>query len=306
MPAVTPAPTHDHGYIRGCAQVLFAGCVLSVGGLIVRNIDAAGDWQIVCYRSLAVAVSLLVLMALRDRTAVLRTFRNSGLASIVAAGSMATAMATFILAINHTTVANALFLLAAAPFFAALLGRAVLGERTTTATWIAMAVAAGGIAVMVWQGVSVGGLFGNLMGLLTALGFAAFSVALRAGRAVDMMPAICVAGVISAALAAAVVYGSGASLAISVHDLVLCLGYGAVITLGLAIYTLGSRALPAAELTLLSLTEVLLGPVWVWLGVGEVPHRLTIIGGAILTGAIVGHAAVSIHRRRPQSHPLRL
>jgi len=289
--------TPAQAYARGCSLVLMAGVWLSAGGLIVRQITVADDWQIVVYRSSGAAAALLLLLVLRDRSAVLVTFRRAGLPGLVAGLAMAVSMITFILAVNATSVANALFLLAVAPFLAALLGWLLLRERVSGVTWLAMAGALVGITIMVWHGITVGTLFGNAMGLLTALGFAVFTVALRAGRTADMLPAVCLAGLISAGVAAAAVTGSGAGFVIPFGEVALCLLYGALIAGALAIYTIGSRTVPTAELTLLSLTEVLLGPVWVWLGVGEVPDLMTIVGGAVLLAAIAGLAVHGMLRR---------
>ena len=281
---------------RGAVLILLAGVGLSFGGLIVRHIAVADDWQIVFYRSASVAVALLMLLVLRDRGAFAATFRRAGLPGLVGGSAIAVSMITFILSVNATTVANTLFLFAAAPIMAAALGWTLLRETVTRATWLAMAAALAGVAIMVWQGFAVGSPFGNLMGLVTALGFAVFTVALRFGRATDMMPAVCLAGVISAAVAAAVSFRSGAGLAIPQGEVALCVLYGALIAAGLAVYTVGGRAVAAAVLALLSLTEVLLGPVWVWLFLGEVPHPLTLVGGGVLLAAIAGQAVASMGR----------
>ena len=282
---------------RGALYILLAGSALSLGGLIVRNITVADDWQIVFYRSSAGALGLLLLISLRDGGGVARTFRGIGWPGLCASLSISVALITFILSVNATSVANTLFLLAAAPFFAAVLGWLLLRERLGQVTWIAMAVALTGVGIMVWHGVSAGSLYGNAMGLLTALGFAGFTVALRFGRQSDMMPTVCVASVISAAVAAGVAVSSGAGIDIPAREIGLCGLYGALIAGGLATFTYGSRILPAAVLALLSLTEVLLGPVWVWLFLDEVPHGATLAGGAVLLAAIVGQAMSSFQRR---------
>jgi len=282
---------------RGATLILLAGVGLSFGGLIVRNITVADDWQIVLYRSTTSALGLLILIALRDRGGFLRTFQRSGWPGLCASLSIAVAMVTFILSVNATSVANTLFVLAAAPFIAAVLGWLLLRERVGRTTWIAMAVALAGVAIMVWHGMTGGSLYGNAMALLTALGFAGFTVALRFGRQTDMMPTVCMAGGISAAVAAIVVMVSGNGFSIPLAEIGLCALYGGLIAIGLTMFTIGGRAVAAAVLALLSLTEVLLGPVWVWLVLDEVPHVTTLIGGGVLMTAIVGQAVVSLRHR---------
>jgi drug/metabolite transporter (DMT)-like permease len=297
MTGASATPVTGRAYAQGRALVLMAGVLFSAGGLIVRHIAVANDWQIVFYRSSGIVVGLFLFMAIRDRWAVFDTFRKTGLAGLCAAIAMTVSMTAFILAINATSVANAVFLLAAAPFMAAILGRLLLRESVNRTTWLAMAAALAGVTIMVWNGIAAGSLFGNAMGLLTALGFAAFTVALRFGRATDMLPSVCLAGAISAAIAAAVASGSGAGFVIPLGDFVLCAIYGATVAGGLSIYTLGSRSVPTAELTLLSLTEVLLGPLWVWLVLNETPRLATLVGGGVLLMAIAGQAAAGIARR---------
>lgn len=278
----------------GATLILLAGVGLSFGGLIVRNITVADDWQIVFYRSTTTALGLLILIALRDRRDFLRSFHRSGWAGFCASLSISAALVTFILSVNATSVANTLFVLAAAPFMAAVLGWLLLRERVDRATWVAMSVALAGVAIMVWHGVTGGSLYGNAMALLTALGFASFTVALRFGRQADMIPTVCIAGGISAAVAALVVMASGSGFSIPLAEIGLCALYGGLVAIGLTIFTVGGRAVAAAVLALLSLTEVLLGPVWVWLFLGEVPHATTLIGGGALLAAIVGQAVASL------------
>ena len=273
---------------------MLAGIGLSFSGLIVRHIDVADDWQIVFYRSSVVAIALTLFMVLRDRSAVARVVRRSAWPGLCAGLSIAVSMVTFVLAINATSVANTLFMLAVAPFLAAILGWLLLRERVDRATWIAMLLALVGVGIMVWQGMTSGSLFGDAMALLTALGFAGFSVALRFGRDSDMLPAVCFAGFVSAAVAAFVLVSSGTGFGIPVNEYGLCLLFGAVVACGLATYAFGGRAVPAAVLALLSLTEVLLGPVWVWLFVDEVPHLMTLIGGSVLLFAIFGQSVAKM------------
>jgi drug/metabolite transporter (DMT)-like permease len=157
-----------------------------------------------------------------------------------------------------------------------------------------------GIGLMVADGLSSGGLTGNLIAIAVAVGFGGFTVAIRHGRRADMLPAACLAGVFAAA--AATVMADG--FAISAHDLGLCLFLGCTqVGLGLALYTMGARAVPAVQLTLLATTEVILGAVWVWIGVGETPTLLALCGGAVVLAAI-GYQALKGRRDGAASAPL--
>jgi drug/metabolite transporter (DMT)-like permease len=161
-----------------------------------------------------------------------------------------------------------------------------------------MLVALCGIAVMVWDKTSGAALRGNLAALGSALGFAVFTVALRRGKSVEMMPAVLLSGLIGTVAMAAICAGLGLSLALSPRDAGIASGMGVFqVGAGLVLYTLGSRSLPAAELTLLSMAEVVLGPVWVWLFLGEQAEPSTLAGGAILLAAIAGNALSGARRK---------
>ena len=285
--------------IRGRMLVILSGAGMSLSGLFIRSIEAADEWQILFYRSIGIVTALLVVIALRNKGAVWPAFRKAGLNGVLAGLCLAAGFICFIFSMTHTTVANTLFLLAAAPFITAVLGRVVLGERVRRATWIAIVAATAGVAIMVGDGLAGGGLFGDLTALGAATAFAGFSVALRRGRGVDMLPAVCLAGIFTW-IAAGVMALGGGGLAVTGPDLAVCLAYGALaISASLLLFTLGSRSVPAAELTLLSLSEVVLGPLWVWLVFAETPGRLTLAGGAVLLAAIMGHALSGMRRRRP-------
>lgn len=296
LSARTAAPT-GQTFAQGCALVLITALVMSTGGLIVRHIDA-GDWQIVFYRSLAIFIGLAVFLIVRDRSLAYRTVRRTGVAGVLAGVGMAMAMIGFILAVNATSVANAVFLMAAAPFMAAGMGWLFLRERVAGATWIAMAVALAGVTTMVWHGLTGGSLFGTAMALVSALGFAGFSVALRGGREGDMVPSVAIGGGISLMVGGAVALASGAGLALPTGAIALTLFFGLMTAGSLALFTIGARSVPAAILALLSLIEVVLQPMWVWIVLDEVPHAVTMIGGAILLAAIAGQAAAGMATRR--------
>lgn len=285
--------------LRGRLLVLSSGAGMSLSGLFIRSIEAADEWQILFYRSIGIVATLLIFIAMRNRGAVWPAFQRAGLNGVLAGLCLAIGFICFIFSMTHTTVANTLFLLAAAPFIAAVLGRIVLGERVRRATWIAIVAASAGVAIMVGEGLAGGGLFGDLTALGAAASFAGFTVLLRRGRGVDMLPAVCLAGVFTW-IAAGVMALTGGGLAVTGPDLVVCLAYGALaIAVSLVLFTLGSRSIPAAELMLLSLSEVVLGPLWVWLFFAETPGGLTLIGGGVLLAAISGHALSGMRRRQP-------
>ena len=206
---------HDAAYRRGVLLVLLAGAFWSTMGLFVRLLEQASEWQILFYRSLALAVFLFAWIWLRSGGRPFAVFRQAGLPAVFAGLGLVLAFSGAIFAIVNTTVANALFLFAAAPFLAALLGKLVLGETVRRATWLAMGLAGCGITVMVVEGLSLGHLLGNLAALISAVGFACMTVALRWGKASDMLPAICLGGVFTGILAAVACLVTGVGFALS-------------------------------------------------------------------------------------------
>ena len=297
---VVASSVGDAGFLRGRGLVLLSGVFMSVGGPLIRLIDVADEWQFLTYRAVALVATLSIVLVVRYPGRFRATLKAAGWNGVIAGGFLACAFVGFVFSITHTTVANTLFLLSAAPFAAALLGWLVLGERVGRATWLAMMGAFAGVAVMIGEGIAESDLFGDLAALGAALGFAAFSVALRRGRGVDMVPAVLFAGIISGITAAAVCVVTQVGLVIPLRDVGLSFTYGAVgIGGGLLLFTLGSRYVPAAELTLLSLTEVILGPLWVWLAFAEQPSVPTLIGGAILLGSITALTLHGVRRAKP-------
>jgi DME family drug/metabolite transporter len=301
----TGARGADTRYAFGVLLVALAGVFWSTGGLFVRWVEAAGAWQIIFYRSLSLALTLLLIVSLRHRGRTRSAFVQAGWNGVAAGACLSGGFIGYILSLEHTSVANAVFMLGTAPFFSAILGRAFLGEEVRRTTWLAMALALAGIGVMVGGSLVAGTIAGNLLALLAGVSFAGFNVLLRRGRAHDMLPAVVVAGLIAALIAAPVVAataaggGLHAAFVLEARDLLLCLTMGSVqVGLGLTVFTIGARHVSAVELALLSTTELVLAPLWVWLGVGEVPSVFTLAGGAIIMAAIAYQALSGVRRRR--------
>jgi drug/metabolite transporter (DMT)-like permease len=213
----------------------------------------------------------------------MEAFRAMGWAGIAVAGLTAVASGTFIVALNHATVANVLFLQALAPILAALIAWIALGEVVTRRTALAMAIAVLGVAFMV-GGPDTGGAIGVGASFAMTLAFAVAIVITRHRRDISMAPAICLSQVIVLAVAAPFASPS----TITAHDLgfLVLLGVGQM-GLGLAFLTIGARLLPAGEVALITLLEVVLGPLLVWVTVGETPAIATVLGGAVVVLAVV-------------------
>ncbi|MFT5111775.1 MAG: DME family drug/metabolite transporter [Parasphingorhabdus sp.] len=283
----------------GMILVLLAGVFWSTMGIGIRSIVDANVWQILLYRSIALTLFLLLIISVRSKWKPWRTIKRSGAAGVIGGWGLVFAFSGGIYAIQTTTVANAMFLFASAPFLAAFLGWVILRESVRKSTWYAMIIAIFGIIMMVVDGFSTGNSTGNISAMLSATGFAVFTIALRWGKLEDMMPTVLLAGYFATIVALTVCLVNDYSLHLSSNDAIISVAMGVFqVGVGLAIFTLGSKVVPAAELALLCMTEVLLGPIWVWIFLGETASTYTLIGGAILMVAI-GLNALTGLRRKP-------
>ena len=291
-------------YPVGVMLVVLASVLWSAMGLAIRQLEDADTWQVLFWRSAGLIPVLFLYVAWASGGQPLRRVRQVGWAGVLGGLGLVLAFAGAIYAIQATTVANAVFLFSASPFLAAGLGWILLREPVRRATWGAMALALVGLWVMVRGGLEAGALAGNLAALISALGFAVFSVALRWRKVEDMMPAVILGGAFSLAVAGVVLTLGGQGPAVSLHDGAIAMAMGAVLLAGgMVMYTLGSRVIPAAELTLISMVEILLAPIWVWLALGETARGATLVGGAIILSAIALNA-LSGARRKPLAPPL--
>jgi DME family drug/metabolite transporter len=300
MTSISPSTSAADAHKYGVLFVFAAGVLWSTVGLGIRIIEDAVVWQILLNRSISMSLFLYVVIWVRSGESPFVQIRRIGFPSVIAGLSLVAAYSGGIYSIQNTSVANAMLLFATAPFMAAVLGWIILGERVRVATWVAIAVAIGGIAIMVADKSGSVVLKGSLAALGSAFGFAVFTVALRWGRTGEMLPSVFLSGLFAAVITFGICQFSGLSVMLSLQDSAISMGMGVFqVGAGLILYTLGSRSLPAAELALLSLAEVLLGPLWVWLFLGETASFNTLIGGAVLLVAIAGNAASGKRRKPP-------
>ena len=281
----------DRRHVLGAAAVLAGGVCFSLAGLLVRLLEAADGWQVVFYRSVAFSLAILLLTAVRYGPRTGAAFVAIGWRGVAGACGLAIGLVCFVWALFYTSVANAVFVFGALPFISAVLAWLLLGERVLGATWIAMTAALTGLTIMVGGGILEGRALGNLIALVGICGYAALVVTLRGGRAVDMTPVSCLGAALAMIIAAALVD----SFAISARDLVLCILMGTVqLAAGFVLFTFGARHVRAGEASLLSNFEIVLGPIWVWLVVSEVPSASTLLGGAIIIVAVMGQALMTV------------
>jgi drug/metabolite transporter (DMT)-like permease len=266
---------------RGRLYVALAAVAWSTAGLLQRKLTVDVGTQL-AGRALFAVLGLLVFVAVAERGRVLRAFRAIGRGGIAVTVLMAVSSGAFIAALNYTSVANVLFMQALAPVLAAVLGTFV-GEPVARRTWVAMAVAIAGVGLMV-GGPSHPSAVGLSLSLLMSISFAGIIVVTRHQREVSMAPATCLSQALVFVFAAP--FASTGS--VGGRDLVLLAGLGiGQIGLGLIFLTIGARLIPAAEVALITLLEIVLGPLWVWIALSEQPSATTLAGGAIVLAAVV-------------------
>jgi drug/metabolite transporter (DMT)-like permease len=281
---------------RAILYMIVAATCWSSGGYLVRQLSIVNAWEIVFWRSLFMTLFVAgVLVAMHGRN-MPRAVASAGWPVVVSGAFLAGTFFFFIASLTRTTVANTNVLMSVSPFLAALAAWAVLKERVPLRTWLAMAVAFAGIVVMFADSLDAGRLTGNLLALGVSCCFAAQVVVLRKFHAsVDMLPQVLVAGVISLVAAGAI----APPFAASARDLGVLAIMGAVqLGIGCLLATAASRRLRATELGLLALLEPILGPIWVWALMSENPGPATLIGGAIVLGAVLANEAFAAWRGR--------
>ncbi len=266
--------------------------VISFGGLVQRNIEFADPWEISFYRAIGMLGAIVVIIGFNYRGRLLSTMTGIGGLGLLASALVSVAGIGFVQALAHTSVANALFILGAIPFLAALFARLFLGEKLRRATLITMMGAAVGLGIMVGRGLSVGTGFGNAMALLTAISFALFAVIVRYKRQSEMLPVLLLSSVFIVVISLLIKMGN---IVIPLRDILLCLFWGGCLS-GFVnwMFIIASRHLAAAEVTLIMLLEFSLGPVWVWLFIGETPSIWTVIGGSLIILAVALRAAFEL------------
>jgi drug/metabolite transporter (DMT)-like permease len=293
MSGPTTAGTHRLGFWLVTAAAL----CWSSGGLIAR-LTGTDAWTTVFWRSVFCAVFLSVAVAIMQRGRLTRIIRETGWPGLLMAACFATASTAFIMALSRTSVANTLIIQSLSPFIAGLLGWLCLGERVRRRTWTAMGVALIGTVIMLWGSPGAGSRIGDVLALVTATAFAAATVVVRWHRRVQM-PA---AAALAAALAGLFAIGQATPFAVSGRDLVLLALFGiGQLGVGMLLFTAGARLIPVAEASLIGVLECMLGPLWVWLAIGERPGLFALIGGAVILSALVAHTAADL--TRPHAGP---
>ena len=291
---MTGASTHRRGVLIAGAGVL----VISPDSLLIRLAEA-GDWKVVFWRGVFTAACLSLYLGVRHRTGVAALFRAGGNALCFCALLSALATLLFVLSILHTSVANTLVILAVAPFSAAVFTRLFLGEVVPWRTWGAIAAAILGVAVVFMDSLGGGRLLGNLYAVGAACTLGGNLVVLRKSRDLDMIPSYCLGSALLALCCAPMVSGFGLTL----DALIVFLAMGTILAVASALIVVGTRYIPAPEVSLLFVLETVFGSIWVWLALGERPSVYLFLGGAVVIATVVAHSVFGIRAARALAVP---
>ena len=283
--------------------VLMAGIIWSFGPYVVRNIDEAHTvpWQYLFTRGMVIFILLNLYLYLEEGFNFINNYKKIGVSGLLGGCGLAIAMITFIWSITNTTTAITLLCLAAMPFITALLGFLFLKETISVNVWVAIGVATTGIIIMALGNHEKNTLTGFILGIISAVGFSIFSVSLRWRRETPKFTTVAVAGLICLLVSMIVIINKDLSLVSSSKNQALFAIHGTIVCLGMILYAIASKNIPAAELTLLSLTEVIGGIFWVWLpwfGINEIPGTNTIIGGFLIFLALFYYSLLIKNNRR--------
>ena len=283
--------------------VVFAGLLWSFGPLVVRNMDEPGlvPWQYLCGRGIVIFFLLNCYLFFDEGIKFYKNYLKIGISGIIGGVGLGTAMITFIWSITNTSVAITLLCLAAMPFITSLLGFLFLREKISFSIWIAIIVATIGLGIMAFDSASLGSVNGLIFGIASAFGFSIFSVSLRWRKETPKFTTVAVAGLFCFLFSIVIIIQNDLNFLASSKNEGLFAVHGTLVCLGLILYSIGSKTIPAAELTLLSLTEVIGGIFWVWIpifGINEIPSNSTIIGGFLIFMSIIYYSLVVKNNRR--------
>ena len=267
--------------------VLLAGLLWSFGPLVVRYMDNPQlvPWQYIFGRGLTIFILLNLYLFFEEGKNFYKNYYKIGLSGVIGGSGLGIAMITFIYSITNTSAAVTLLCLAAMPFFTALLAFLFLREKISLSVWISILIASVGIIIMALGNTGEKSLTGFVFGLTSSLGFSVFSVTLRWRKETPKFTTVAFSGLFCFVFASVIILSNDLKFFSTSYNGVLFSLHGTLVCFGLILYSIGSKAIPAAELTLLSLTEVVGGIFWVWVpifGINEVPSTNTIIGGFFL------------------------
>ncbi len=283
--------------------VLIAGLFWSFGPYVVRHIDGAQQvpWQYLFTRGIVIFIILNLFLYLEEGKDFIKNYTKIGISGALGGVGLGIAMISFIYSITNTSAAVTLLCLAAMPFITAMLGFLFLKETISINVWVAIAIATIGIIIMSVDNTGKNTFMGLVFGIVSSVGFSVFSISLRWRKETPKFTTVAIAGMFCCFFSALMMIVNDLTFLSTGKNEALFATHGTLVCLGLILYSIGSKHIPAAELTLLSLTEVIGGIFWVWipiLGINEIPSQGTVIGGFFIFLSIIYYSLIIKSNRR--------
>lgn len=294
--------TVPQSYRTGVALVLLATLGWSLSGVFVRYLPGLNGFQINCWRGFWMSVALLLYLALRYGRGLPAKFTEIPWPGFVAAaGFFAVGSTLYVTSLTLAGTAAVSVVAASAPIFTGLLSPWITAERPSVTAWLAAALALTGVAITAWHGLSTGNLAGTLVSLLVPISFAGQTLTLRRYSGGDMVPALCAGGFATFAVA-----GLLGEFQVTMREMLILAAMGPLqLSIPLILFARGAKSVPAITLSLIVMLDVVLNPLWAWLGAGEEPGGAAYLGGAIVITAvllsILGGGAVKARLSRPKA-----
>ena len=270
--------------IPGYILCLMGAFFLSWGGLLVREWEGGDIWQILFWRGFFFTITLIVFLSFIYKDKAILTIKNSGFPGLIGGITMSMGFIAYIFAMTETTVANVLFIISTQTIWLAIFGYLFLKEKISLKTFLSIILAMIGIVVMIGGSLNTGSLFGNLVALLIPINFAFLILLIRKFSKLDLVPALFFGGTIITTVA----FFMLDTILISKHNLLVGFLLGTCQhACGFICIVIGARSTPAVIVGLLMLVETLLGPLWVFIFLNEIPPMSVFMGGSIIIIAVI-------------------
>jgi len=275
---------------KGSLLAFVAVMFITPDSLFIRlsNIDT---WGLVFYRGIIPFVTVLLGMLLIYKLNFFKMLFTSGNHGIIYILTFSLTNITFVVSIQNTNVANTLVMIAMAPMLSAILGAIFLKELPDKKTWIAIFVTFGAAVYIFYDSLKLGNFFGDILGLITALGLAIGAVTIRSAKNKNLVPAAVVGKLIVALFALFFIESFTLTKSDQIIVPLMCI---MCVAIPFVLVTIAPRFIPAAEVNLFFLLETIIGPIWVWLVIQEQPSIETIQGGAVIITAIAIHSFIKL------------
>ncbi len=275
-------------YLRGCAYVILAGLILSLGVFCVRNATSSNAWQYIFWRALGFTTALVIVATLREKRSPLRQLTSLDRMAWIACFCMALSQVTFISSIKAATFAEVFLICSLAPMMAAALAWPLLRERIGWTTVVAIIIGFAGVYLMTGGEFNSANINGQLIAVVSMLGFAGYTLFTRGSRPEDLDATLIGVGILTAVAGVAAITLADLPLIPSTTDVAIAFLHGALLlSAGLFLFGQGSRHVSAVTFTMLAQAEAVLSPIWGFLYFAETPTQATIIGGALILSAVI-------------------